>query len=49
MNYTVPICDECWRREEGDREPARLKEPEEEFCYRCARRTFSGIYTRRKT
>ena len=44
---TVPICDECWRKEEGEREPVRFKEPNEERCYACGKATQSGIYTRR--
>lgn len=44
---TVPICDECWMQQEGDRHPVRLREPEPETCYACGDRTLSGIYTRR--
>jgi hypothetical protein len=44
---TVPICDECWRKQEGEREPVRLRCPAEECCYACGRPTRSGIYTRR--
>lgn len=44
---TVPICDTCWRIEEGDREPVRFREPITETCYRCKQETRSGIYARR--
>jgi hypothetical protein len=44
---TVPICDACWRIEEGDREPVRLREPDTETCHYCEQETRSGIYVRR--
>jgi hypothetical protein len=44
---SVPICDECWRDIEGDREPVRFREPEPEQCYHCGKPTLSGIYVRR--
>jgi len=45
---SVPICDECWRRERGTIEPVRLKEAERahEICWYCDRSTRSGIYVR---
>ena len=43
---TVAICDDCWREQEGEREPVRLREPQAEFCHFCGLRTHSGIYTR---
>jgi hypothetical protein len=45
---TVPICEECWRKQEGDREPVRFREPTEEKCYACNEATLSGIYARRE-
>jgi hypothetical protein len=47
MIKTVPICDECWRKQEGEREPVRMREPEVETCYVCDHPTSSGIYVRR--
>jgi hypothetical protein len=44
---TVAICDECWRKEEGEREPVRFTEPDTDHCYRCKQETRSGIYVRR--
>ena len=44
---TVPICDDCWLQEEGDREPIRFNEPGQEQCYACGESTLSGIYVRR--
>lgn len=50
MGWTnVPICDDHWIEEEGDRQAIRLVESlrdPEDRCYRCGRRT-EGIYTRR--
>lgn len=45
---TVAICDECWKKEHGEREPFRLKKPVEEHCYACKQPTKSGIYVRRR-
>ena len=42
----LPICDKCWRKKEGEREPIRMREPEEERCYLCDEPTQSGIYVR---
>ena len=46
---TVPICDQCWREEEGERQPVRMtgEHQELERCYRCHAPTLSGIYVRR--
>jgi hypothetical protein len=49
MSWTQPICDPCWKTEEGDREPTRLlpnARSIEKCCY-CGRDTLSGIYVRR--
>lgn len=43
---TAPICDSCWRAIAGNRTPIRLRAKRRETCYRCGRRTMSGIYTR---
>ena len=43
---TVPVCDECWRAREGEREPHRFKQPLEETCHWCNKPTRSGIYVR---
>lgn len=43
---TVPICDDCWRKQNGEREPLRFREPDEERCDYCGRLTLSGIYVR---
>ena len=48
MKYgSVPICEVCWRAQEGEREPVRLCESEQELCYACGISTKSGIYVRR--
>jgi hypothetical protein len=44
---SVPICDDCWRQQEGDREPVRFRKPDQEQCYACGKVTLSGIYVRR--
>jgi len=46
---TVPICDQCWREQEGKREPVRLtsEHQQTETCYCCHTPTLSGIYVRR--
>lgn len=46
---TVTICDACWKIEEGDREPIRMKYDLvfKGTCYRCQQPTRSGIYVRR--
>lgn len=50
MGWTnVPICDDHWVEEEGNRQPVRLNKavrPAEDPCYRCGRQTH-GIYVRR--
>jgi len=48
MFDNVPICDECWREKEGDREPVRFREPLSETCHDCGKPTRSGIYQRRE-
>ena len=45
---TVPICDDCWMAETGDREPIRLRKEVSEACAFCGQITKSGIYVRRK-
>src|SRR5262252_9592319 len=45
----VPICDQHWIEEEGDRGPIRIVaslRDANERCYRCGNRT-EGIYVRR--
>jgi hypothetical protein len=43
----APICDDCWiRRDLYGRPPVRLREPEQEDCHFCGRKTLSGIYVR---
>lgn len=46
----VPICDEHWQEEEGDRQAIRVVEAarDNQGCYRCGRRT-DGILVRRNT
>jgi superfamily II helicase len=46
-SMTVPICDECWRKQKGERVPVRIKEPDQEICHACGKETFSGIYVRK--
>jgi hypothetical protein len=50
LYFNAAMCDDCWKREEGDREPHRLKEPyrEREVCAYCGRETMSGIYVRKR-
>jgi hypothetical protein len=44
----VAICDVCWKKENGDRQPHRLVNPEKETCASCGRETTSGIYVRKE-
>lgn len=46
MSWTSAICDPCWDTHHPDREPTRIREPDEETCGRCGTRTRSGIYER---
>lgn len=41
-----PLCNECWKQREPDRQPARLLVTEDEICALCGRPTRSGIYVR---
>jgi hypothetical protein len=43
----VPICDPCWKVEEPNRIPMRIRDPLPERCYRCSELTESGIVVRR--
>jgi len=48
MNWTQPICDDCWLVENPGREPVRIV-PEHaamERCALCGQPTASGIYVR---
>ena len=49
MTWTQPICDLCWRSEEGDRDAPRLTPQFRsiEQCCMCGKDTLSGIYVRR--
>ena len=46
--WTQPLCDSCWRKREGNREPSRLIIPErlDETCCICGAETDSGIFQR---
>jgi hypothetical protein len=47
MNWTQPICEDCWERffpHKG--EPVRLIDKEPERCAWCGQVTLSGIYVR---
>lgn len=46
--FNHAICMPCWRLTEGDRIPARLKDPQEQTCCFCLRPCASGIFVRRK-
>jgi hypothetical protein len=43
-----PICICCWEERQPDREPVRLREPEDERCCWCGTPTRSGIYVRER-
>lgn len=47
MNWTQPICDECWEKESPDREPARFRDAKREICCLCGEEHESGIYVRK--
>lgn len=45
--WTHAMCLLCWRKQHGtQRVPYQLKNPEEEMCCWCFRRTLDGIYVR---
>lgn len=46
MWSTVPICDDHWKEQEGDRKPVRIRGSSED-CYLCGGK--ATIYVRRKT
>lgn len=48
MSWTHEICDKCWAKYVGDREPIRLREPFalHEVCCWCGAWNNSGIYVR---
>lgn len=55
MWQTVPICEDCWAREEGERVPIRVNTPslyyitlDLEICYNCKKGTRGGIFVRRE-
>lgn len=40
----ITVCDPCWRKLKGDREPHRVPHPEQATCAECGKPTASGIY-----
>lgn len=44
--WNHPICDDCWKEREPDREPVRIKNPSEHTCCFCGVGTTSGIWVR---
>jgi hypothetical protein len=44
--WTHALCDECWWRENQDRDPVRLQITEVDICCLCGMPTTSGIYIR---
>ena len=49
MNWNQPICDACWKAEEPDRQPVRLKAQRRELekCCMCGGLANGGILVRR--
>lgn len=41
------ICWNCWKRQEGEREPVRVVNPKEGACCFCGTPHASGIFVRR--
>lgn len=46
MNWTQPICAECFKTANPDREPTRMLESDQEKCCVCGHDTNEGIYIR---
>lgn len=46
MNWTQPICQNCWIARNPDRDPVRVKDGEAENCCDCGEATNDGIYIR---
>lgn len=47
MNWTQQICDDCWKKRNGEEvEPTRLRDPNAEKCCFCGQVNNSGIYIR---
>lgn len=43
---THNVCDDCWPKQQPDREAYRIKDREVEICCYCGTKTESGIYYR---
>ena len=48
LSWTQPMCDACWRKRNGERNPSRLTIDTRmlEICSFCGQVTESGIYVR---
>lgn len=46
MNWTQPLCCDCWHAEHVNLRPIRIRDPEIERCCKCGKLTDSGIYLR---
>lgn len=44
--WTQPQCEICFRRDNPEKDPARLKSPESERCVTCGLWNQDGIYIR---
>jgi hypothetical protein len=45
-SFTQPICLDCWSSGHGEKQPARLVEPDVEICAYCGEENEDGIYIR---
>lgn len=46
MNWTQPICGECYTKRYPSREPLKVKDADPETCCDCGEMTQEGIYFR---
>jgi hypothetical protein len=46
MNWTQPICNQCYDKREPNRKPVIVINSDVEICCDCGTETFSGIYYR---
>lgn len=44
MNWTQPICTECFNKRNPERQVSPLLEGNEEICYLCGSKTTDGLY-----
>lgn len=46
MNWTQPICEDCWKKMYGQRQSIKIREADQEQCCMCGHNTNDGIYIR---